>query len=238
MSRLVVPSLFAALAALAPPPAAWGQRSVPPLRAAPGAGVAPAALPAFVPRTRDRSGDRLGDPLNLILIGSADAVDAAFARAGWMRADRPTVGAIAKEVEAVLVERPAPRAPVSTQYFAGRPQDLAYEVPGSDARRRHHVRLWALDPAREVWVGAANEDVGVIFKPWKLEATHRIRPDIDRERDRLVRDLEAGGCAAAVAYVRLPGAVVAGRNAAGQPFVTDARTAVVRVRPCDRTAGR
>jgi hypothetical protein len=224
MNRLAVPFLLAALVALPAAP-----RQAPEL---------PGPPPGFVPRTRDRSGARLGDPLNLMLLGTASAVDAAFTRAGWVRADRATVGALAKELEAVLIERPAPRAPVSTQYVAGRPQDLAYELSGSDARRRHHVRLWLLDPARGVWVGAANEDVGVIFKPWRLEATHRIAPDVDRERDLLVRDLEAGGCAALVAYVRLPGAVAAGRNASGQPFVTDARTAVLRLRPCDRVAAR
>jgi hypothetical protein len=82
-------------------------------------------------------------------------------------------------------------APVSTQYFEGRPQDLAYELAGPNVRIRHHIRIWLLDSLSLVWVGAANKDVGVIFKPWEPQATHRIEPHVDWERDRVVHDLDA-----------------------------------------------
>jgi hypothetical protein len=47
-----------------------------------------------------------------------------------------------------------------------------------------------------------------------------------------VLDLEATGCADLVDYVAMKGAVRQGRNYTGQQFVTDGRTAVIRVRPC------
>jgi len=62
--------------------------------------------------------------------------------------------------------------------------------------------------------------------------THRIAADIDRERDLLVGDLLAGGCVALEGYATLPGAKSAGTSVAGQPFVTDARVAVLRVLEC------
>lgn len=190
------------------------------------------ALPRFVPRSENRKGTRLGDPVNLLLLGSAQLIDSAFRSAGWLRAQKASVLAVTKEVTAAIASRPAISAPVSTQYFEGRPQDLAYELAGPNVRIRHHVRLWLLDTLALVWVGAANKDVGVIFKPWKPQATHRIDPHIDRERDHIVRDLEASGCGDLVDYVTLPGAITAGRNVSGQKFETDARTAVVRLRPC------
>ncbi len=190
------------------------------------------ALPRFVPRSENRKGTLLGDPVNLLLLGSAQVIDSAFRSAGWLRPHKASVLAVTKEVTAAIASRPAISAPVSTQYFEGRPQDLAYELPGPNVRIRHHVRVWLLDTLALVWVGAANMDVGVIFKPWKPQATHRIDPHIDRERDHIVRDLEASGCGDLVDYVTLPGAITEGRNVSGQKFESDARTAVVRLRPC------
>src|SRR5205823_197749 len=135
-----------------------------------------------------------GGALSGLRVATATLVDGAFASAGWVRAHKPSLVALTKELTAAIASRPAISAPVSTQYFVGRSQDLAYELPGPNVRIRHHIRIWLLDSLSLVWVGAANKDVGVIFKPWEPQATHRIDPHIDRERDRIVRDLEASGC--------------------------------------------
>ena len=83
-------------------------------------------------------------------------------------------------------------------------------------------------------MGAATEDAGMKVNPFKGRFTHAIRPDIDTERDRIVQDLEATGCADLVDYVAMAGAVQHGRNYTGQQFVTDGRTAVISVRPCNQ----
>ncbi len=189
-------------------------------------------LPTFVPRSENRTGTLLGDPFNVILLGTSAEIDTAFRSAGWVRAQKPSFLAVTREVTAAIASRPAINAPVSTQYFEGRRQDLAYELAGPTVRIRHHIRIWLLDTLSLVWVGAANKDVGVIFKPWEPQATHRIDAHIDRERDLIVRDLEAGGCADLGDYLNLPGAVTQARNASGQRIVSDGRTAVVRLRPC------
>ncbi len=194
------------------------------------------ALPSFVSRSENRAGTVLGDPLNLLLLGTATEIDSAFRAAGWVRAQKPSVLAVTKEATAAVASRPAVSAPVSTQYFQGRPQDLAYELPGPTVRIRHHIRIWSLDSLPQVWVGAANKDVGLIFKPWEPQATHRIDAHIDRERDLIVHDLEASGCGDMVDYVTLPGAVTAARNVSGQKVESDGRTAVVRLRSCAAAA--
>ncbi|HET7296797.1 MAG TPA: LssY C-terminal domain-containing protein [Gemmatimonadales bacterium] len=196
------------------------------------------ALPVFVPRTENRGGSVLGDPFNVLLLGSAAEIDSAFRAAGWVHAQKPSVLAVTKEVTAAIASRPATHAPVSTQFFRSRPQDLAYELPGPTVRVRHHIRIWSLGSPSDVWVGAANKDVGVIFKPWEPEATHRIDPRIDVERDQIVHDLEASGCGDLVDYMTLPGAVTAARNVSGQKVVSDGRSAVVRLRACSPPDGR
>ncbi len=192
----------------------------------------PPELPKFLPRSENRTGTVLGDPFNVLLLGTETAIDSAFRSVGWIQAQKRSVKTVAREITAAIASRPAMNAPVSTQYFEGRPQDLAYELPGPNVRIRHHIRIWLLDTLAQVWVGAANKDVGVIFKPWEPQATHRIEAHIDHERDRVVHDLEASGCADLLDYMSLPGAITEGRNVSGQKIVTDGRTAVVRMRGC------
>jgi hypothetical protein len=195
--------------------------------------LTPPALPRFVARTTDRRGERPGDPINLVLLASAPHLDSAFRSAGWAEAEPGSIRRVSLEVAAIVGGRPAARgAPVSAQYFEGRRQDVAYEFRGPTARTRHHVRLWLADTLQEAWVGAANRDAGLLVKPFRRTFTHRIDPDIDAERDLIVRELLASGCAALLGYVELPGAVTTGRNAAGQPFTTDGRTAVLRLHRC------
>ncbi len=191
------------------------------------------ALPKFVPRSENRSGTVLGDAFNVLLLGTAGEIDSSFRAAGWLPAQKRSVLSVTREVTAAIASRPALTAPVSTQYFAGRAQDLAYELAGPNVRIRHHIRIWLLDSLSRVWVGAANKDVGVIFKPWEPQATHRIESHIDWERDRVVHDLEASGCGDLLDYMRLPGAITDARNVSGQKVVSDGRTAVVRLRRCD-----
>ncbi len=190
-------------------------------------------LPAFHARTSDdREGRRLGDPVNLVFLGSSAALDSAFHQAGWVTAERPGLRSLARGVTAAVVERPAVGAPVSTQYFEGRKQDMAFELSGPNARFRHHLRLWQMEGAPDVWVGSADQDIGLVVKPFRRSATHRIAPDVDLERDLIVQVLEATGCSDLLAYRDMPDAVTSGRNASGQRFNTDGRVALVRMKPC------
>lgn len=190
-------------------------------------------LPRFVPQAGNRTGTRPGDPINLVFLGSGAEIAAAFQQAGWQPTLAPSAGALAREITAILLGRNAYEAPVSTEYFEGRRQDLAYQLPGPSARVRHHLRIWRLDSASGVWVGAAIKDVGVLIRPWTGTATHRVDPDADTERDFTVTALAAAGCGHLLDYITLPGAVLRGRTVSHQSFFTDGRAAVVRMRRCD-----
>ena len=193
-------------------------------------------VPALPPHATDRSGAKPADPVNLLFRGTPAELNAAFAQAGWTAARRSTIGALAVETEAIVLQRSDTAAPMSHEYYLGRVEDLRYERASLSARARHHVRLWRADSSDTLWAAAATEDVGLLVSARRGAVTHRIAADIDRERDLLVGDLLAGGCVALEGYATLPGARSAGTSVAGQPFVTDARVAVLRVLPC-RTRG-
>ncbi len=127
-------------------------------------------------------------------------------------------------------------APMSHEYYLGRVEDLRYERASPTARARHHVRMWQADSAGTLWAAAATEDIGMLVSARARTVTHRVAPEIDQERELLVSELLAGGCALLEGYVTLPGAVTSGAGVAGQKFVTDARAAVLQVVACPRYA--
>ncbi len=191
-------------------------------------------IPAIPPRTTDRKAKAGRDPINLILVGTEAAVDSAFRRADWSAARRSTLGSLARETEAIVLSSRDSTAPMSHLYYLGRMEDIRFERASPSARARHHVRLWQVDSTGAMWAAAATEDVGVLVSARRRSVTHRVAPDVDRERELLVGDLLAGGCAELAGYATLAGADTTGTTVGGQKFVTDGRVAVLDVTACGR----
>jgi hypothetical protein len=131
----------------------------------------------------------------------------------------------------VLFGHPYPDAPVSGLPFEGRAQVLAFEKPvGNSADRRHHVRFWQTDmtgdDSRPLWLGSASFDRGVGLSHETGAITHYIGPDIDAERDFLVRDLPDAGMLSSTEDIAGIGATGSGRNGGGDPYFTDGKAVV------------
>lgn len=186
------------------------------------------SLPAFPARTTDKSGKVPGDQINFVLLGTRGEIDSAFAAADWLPAVSNSLEHEVTGATDVLLNKPSSKVAFSNAYYEGRVEDLAFERPGPTSRERHHIRLWSIDSARTIWVGAADEDIGLKVDLTKIP-THRVAADIDDERDILSRDLEAGGCAAFIGYVHEKGAITSGANSWGQQIKSDGRAAVLKV---------
>ncbi|MER8762156.1 MULTISPECIES: LssY C-terminal domain-containing protein [unclassified Mesorhizobium] len=172
-----------------------------------------------------------GDPINVGLVGMKKELVHAFAVAGWDTADAITLKTAIEIGESVLFNRPYPDAPVSRLLFEGRAQDLAFEKPvGDSADRRHHVRFWQTDATgddgRPLWLGSASFDRGVGLSHDTGAITHHISPDIDAERDGLMRDLSAAGMLISTSEIPGVGATKTGRNGEGDPYFTDGKAIV------------
>lgn len=173
-----------------------------------------------------------GDPINVGLIGTKKELVHAFAMAGWDTADAVTLKTAIEIGESVLFGRPYPDAPVSRLLFDGKAQDLAFEKPvGDSADQRHHVRFWRTDGtgARPLWLGSASFDRGVGLSHDTGAVTHHIAPDIDAERDALMRDL--AGALVSTASIEGIGATRTGRNGEGDPYFTDGKAIVGVLKP-------
>jgi hypothetical protein len=167
-----------------------------------------------------------GDPLNVGLVGSREDILHAMDAAGWFPADPVTLRTSLEIVGSVVLDRPYHAAPVSPLYYQGKKEQLAFEKPdGRNADRRHHVRLWqVLDngvSGRPVWLGAVTFDRGVGLSHYTGQVTHHIGPDIDAERDLLMRDLREAGMVEAVFQISGIGPTLFGRNGGGDRYYTD-----------------
>jgi hypothetical protein len=167
-----------------------------------------------------------GDALNVGLVGSEEDVIRAMRAAGWFPADPVTLRTSIEIVGSVVLDRPYHDAPVSPLYYEDKKEQLAFEKPdGRSADRRHHVRLWVVlekgRNGRPVWLGAATFDRGIGLSRYTGQVTHRIGPDIDAERDLLMRDLREAGMVDALFQISGIGPTLFGRNGGGDPYYTD-----------------
>jgi len=171
------------------------------------------------------------DPLNIKLVATEAQLATALAAAGWLRADELAVVTAVRITVDSLLRRPYPSAPVSSLYLYGRPQDFAFQRPGASARERDHVRFWdtgeRASDGRPIWIGGATRDVDIELSRVSHLPTHRIAPDVDTERDIVVRDLVATGWVIQQEFEPGFGRPVVLRNANGHEYVTDGRIAVI-----------
>jgi hypothetical protein len=154
------------------------------------------------------------DPINIGVIGTRKQIMTAMKKAGWHTADKKTLKSMIKVGRSILTRRHYHNAPFSSLYLFGRKQDFGFQKPfGGSPTLRHHVRFWAchLDgpedfhqdvafwerfhrtnkdqSKRQLWVGAASRDVGIMPIRHNAQLTHMIDPDTDAERDLIVEDL-------------------------------------------------
>jgi LssY C-terminus len=159
------------------------------------------------------TGDGLpGDPVNLALIGTLQQLRAAFVIAGWSEADRLGVASSWRMICAFVLNSPYPTAPFSTLYLYGRGQDVGFQKAiDNSPRKRHHIRFWALSPARAeatvgtasfwlntdrpphdahvLWVGAGTKDTGLSLTRLTFQVTHATDSDTNAERDYIIAEL-------------------------------------------------
>jgi hypothetical protein len=160
------------------------------------------------------TGDGLpGDPINLLLVGTLEQLRAAFASSGWSEADRLGVASSWRMTRAFVLNSPYPNAPFSTLYLFGRGQDIGFQkCIDNSPRKRHHIRFWALSPARAeatlgtasfwlntdrparnahvLWVGAGTKDTGLSLTRLTFQITHATDSDTNVERDYIIAELQ------------------------------------------------
>jgi len=176
-----------------------------------------------------------GDMVNFALVGTEQDVQAAFKAAGWGAVDKSVQEAILNGLMATLSREAYTAMPMSTLYLFGRPQDMSYARgdPLVVAAERHHLRVWKSDltiDGRPLWVGSATHDIGFEKDQRTGGVTHKIDPEIDKERDYILQSFDAAGVFSSAAYVTPPNPLVEARTATGGSFHSDGRIVIMALK--------
>jgi hypothetical protein len=176
------------------------------------------------PRVLNGEG-REGDMLNLIFLAKEDDLQAAFARAGWLKVEKSTP----QIVWHLLWQRKRyTKLPMDKLYVFGRPQDYSYSLPDPDSivARRHHLRIWKTDRDMDgipLWVGAATHDVAIEFVKHRFRLFHKIDPNVDEEREFIAGNLAETWQLTREQYLRCAEPVFNAQTATGQEYYSDSR---------------
>jgi hypothetical protein len=145
------------------------------------------------------------DPINIGIIGTRAQIIESMEIAGWVLPDARTPGALWRTLKSTFLRQPYPKTPFSHLYLL--------PIEGSSSANRHHVRFWACNldgpeafhehvhfwerfhrpgpvkTSRQLWVGAASKDIGLVPIRHNAQITHMVDPDTDSERDFIVEQL-------------------------------------------------
>jgi hypothetical protein len=193
--------------------------------------LSPALFAAIPRRVQDQQGD-LGDMVNFALVGSQEQVEKAFQNAGWVSVDSSKQDAVVHGLVETLQHKAYLEMPMSTLYLFGRQQDLSYARadPIMVAAERHHLRAWKSPETVNglpLWVGSSTHDIGFERDQRNNGVTHKIDPEIDKERDFLEQSFAAAGDLLAAAYVTPADPLTTAKTATGGSFQSDGRIVVL-----------
>jgi hypothetical protein len=182
----------------------------------------------------NKDGSKEGDPLNLVVIGTEDAIWPAFARAGWDPTEALRAGSALKTGFFGVFGGAYRHAPISSLYVWGRPQDIALQKVRSNIHYRNHLRLWLAPVTYQgtpVLLGQISRDIGSRFTSKSSTlTTHRIDPNVDETRENLVQDLIYSQCLEAFGFAGGVGEAppeAPRQNLTGDVYFTDGRRLVM-----------
>jgi len=183
-------------------------------------------------RVTDKDGTA-GDMVNFVLVGSRETVEQALQAGGWKAVDRTPEEAAVRIFESILNKRVYIALPMSELFLFGRAQDFGFARadPVAVIAERHHFRLWKspwkTTDGDTIWLGAGTHDIGFEEDQRTGDITHKIDPDVDKEREFIGATLREAGRVAGFGYLRLPAPVREATTAHGGPYRSDGRVLVL-----------
>jgi len=181
-------------------------------------------------RTVAQNPPKASDMTNLMFIGSAEQIQAAFRETGWFTANALSQASKFETARALIEDRGYSEAPMSILYLDGRAPDLALQKQNNTFAMRHHIRIWQRPQTfhgKPVWVAAATHDISITFSQATHSFTHGIDPNIDLERSKVVNDLLYSAYVQGLALVDRTGIPQNASNATGDKLVSDGKMAVL-----------
>ncbi len=181
-------------------------------------------------RTATEKDQTASDITNLMFLASRQQIEDAFQKAGWSQAAQLNDQSKLETFRAMAEMRGYREAPVSVLLLDGRVPDLVFEKINDTFAARHHLRIWqrpGLFNGKQIWVCSATHDTGISFSDASRTFIHKIDPQIDLERAKVVNDLLLTDLVRGLALVERSALPQEMFNATGDALKTDGAMAVV-----------
>jgi hypothetical protein len=177
------------------------------------------------------------EPVNLVLVGSEEAVKRSFEATGWYLAGSASPLNVVYALFVSIIGKSYKKGPFSPLYINGNIQDYGFQKPTvqNNFRLRHHLRIWktglVLPNQKPVWVVTASLDVKMRLSFTIPFIVHDIAADLDAERKFVVDSLVKVGATEykSVSMVEPVSADRPVKNVFGSAYFTDGRAAVVEL---------
>ena len=187
-------------------------------------------------RTYTQGSNVPSDITNLAFIGSASAIERAFAASGWEPVDDLNAQTTYQTVRSIAENQGYRRAPMSTLLLDGKAPEYAYAKTLNTFSKRHHLRIWQSQETWEgesVWTSSSTHDIGIGFSKANKTFIHLIDTHIDNERSKVVNDMVLTGCVTEVQLVDRLWVPKDAKNGTGEELITDGKIAVMQLNDCN-----
>lgn len=181
-------------------------------------------------RTETQTNRRPSDMTTLMFLATEEELTAAFEKAGWSPAARLNAQSKLETARALIESRGYKEGPMSVLILDGREPDFAYQKGNNTFAARHHLRVFRRPgtfDGKPIWVCSATHDTGIDFSERDHTFIHKIDPQIDTERAKVVNDLLFTGMIRSIALVGRPNIPQNATNATGDALQTDGSMAVL-----------
>lgn len=181
-------------------------------------------------RTTAQKPLRPSDITNVMFLATEEELRTAFNKAGWFEPARLNTQSKLETARALIESRGYNEGPISVLLLDGRPPDLAFEKGNNTFAQRHHLRIFRRPETfdgKPVWVCSSTHDTAIDFSERDRTFIHKIDPDIDNERAKVVNDLLFTGLVRSIALVGRPEIPQNLTNATGDALKTDGGMAVL-----------
>jgi hypothetical protein len=181
-------------------------------------------------RTVAQSPPRPSDMTNIMFLATEEELRAAFEKAGWFTAARLSAQSKLETARALIESRGYKEGPMSILLLDGKPPEIAYQKGNNTFEQRHHLRIFRRPGTFEgkpIWVCSSTHDIGIDFSERDRTFIHKIDPEIDHERAKVVSDLLFTGMIRSIALVERPAIPKNATNATGDALQTDGSMAVL-----------
>jgi LssY C-terminus len=194
-------------------------------------GFTPDLLDSIPRRVSDHQGNA-GDMVNIFLVGTKEQLLHVFTAAGWVKVDSDVQSTVISGLIDTIQKKDYLTMPMSTLYLFKHPQDygFAHAEPVRVAMSRNHLRVWEspyLIEGRPLWCVAATHDIGFERDERNNGVTHKIDPDVDKEREYVNDTLSGTGLVSARQHITPPDPLTEARTATGGTFRSDGRVLVL-----------